>query len=429
MTQDICNSNYKREALITIVIFILVNILSFIQQDRISLNSGKGWDGRYYFDIAEQLSRGQRPHTDAPFVYRIGTPFLASLIPAYSLLNSFWLINSLANAVSVFLFLILLRLYLHDWRVRVLLLTLFMFQWHGPIRMVYHYPAYVDPAFFCFLMSGLILTTKLKSRYSSVTLVSLSIVMFLGAVFRESVLLIALALPFITNPVDFDILERRGLIRKILAVKASMLLPLAAVICGLAFTRILTTQTNGYSFFRTAVFWAFQKPLPSYILAWFVAFGPIVTLALYDIKGCWAFLKRQQHLLLIILGYAFLAWIGGSDTDRILFWAAPVIYILIGMAIEHHASLLRSVPLVLVLFTLQAISQRILWATPDYPTDFPYRNPFLTLIGEQVQLLDLYSFYANDKVESLSLIQYALCTLCILLWLHTRNNNRTNQNG
>lgn len=418
------NPHHTREQLLTVGIFLLVNVASFLAQDRISHNSGKGWDGVVYYSVAEQFSRGQLPHASAPFVYRIGTPFLASLAPIDNLLDAFWIINILANAVTVFLLSAFFRMHLRDWKIRTLLLALFMFQWHGPVRFVFLYPAYVDSLFFAFLIAGLILLTKLKSRISVGAIILLAIIMFIGAAFREAVLLVALAAPFIENPMDADLLLWKNWRRKIACIRISLLVPLATGFLGLAVTHLLATQTNSYSFLSTAFMWAYEKPLPGYILAWFIAFGPLLAVTVYDVKGCWRFLMREQYLLILLLGYATLGWIGGSDTERIVYWSMPVIYLLTGLAIERHGELLRSVPLVLTLVGLQAVSQRITWATPDYPNGFRHRIPFLTPIGENFPNLDLYSYHGNRLVESVSLLQYALCAVCIVLWLYNRSIKR-----
>lgn len=414
-------SHLMVELMLVLATFIIVSTISFICQNRISLNSGKGWDGEAYYSVADQFSRGQLPHGEAPFLYRMGTPFLASLVKAERLLDSFLLVNLLANVGAVFLLLAFFRMYLKDWRIRTMLLMLFMFQWHGPVRSVFFCPAQVDPLFLILLIASLLLLTKLKSEHSRGLIVHLGLLMLIGAVVREAILLVAVAVIFIGNPIDDDLFHWKSLRAKIVSVKYTLYLPLLAGICGLILTHLLATPTNKYSFLRTAVFWAYCKSLASYILAWFIAFGPILAVLLYDIKGCCRFLMQEQHLFIIVLGYAFLAWVGGSDTERILYWAMPVVYMLIGRTIERRRECLASIPLSLTILVLQVVSQRLLWATPDYPSKFSHKIPFLTPIGENVPYLDLFSWHGKCMVESVALVQYALCALCILIWMHNRS--------
>lgn len=115
---------------------------------------------------------------------------------------------------------------------------------------------------------------------------------------------------------------------------------------------------------------------------------------------------RSQFLFILLLGYAVLAWVGGSDTERIVYWSMPVVYILIGKAIHNKAVLLRYIPFILILSCLPVISQRILWVIPDYPNKFPHKLPLLTPMGEEFLMLDLYPYHGNNLVELASLLQY-----------------------
>ncbi len=71
-------SNYL-EIIFVIGLFIIANIISQAMQKPITYQNGKGWDGVEYYRTAEQLTNHTYPKAGAPFVYRIGTPFLVSL--------------------------------------------------------------------------------------------------------------------------------------------------------------------------------------------------------------------------------------------------------------------------------------------------------------------------------------------------------------
>lgn len=68
------------EIIVVSIAFLLVNLASQHFQKTIVVNGGKGWDGVNYYASAEQISRGERPRAEALYVYRLGTPFLASLL-------------------------------------------------------------------------------------------------------------------------------------------------------------------------------------------------------------------------------------------------------------------------------------------------------------------------------------------------------------
>jgi len=407
------------EILIIFIAFIVVNFLSFSFQERISFNDGKGWDGRSYYKVAEDFSRGQSPQAAAPFVYRIGTPLLASLLFKDNLLFSFKITNLIANTFLIILLIIWLRLYINDWRIRVLLNILFLTQWHGPIRFVYFYPAYTDPWAFVFLLAGMIGIQKARTSPRLTVICSLSLITFVGVIIREIVILVPIALLFSMNPVIWD----RNSVFSVRTVNRFPLLyfvPFLFGLLGIAGVHVLATQTNNYSFIRTAVHWAYDKPLLTYVHAWFIAFGPILIIMVYHWREAFAFLVNQQFQLILLIAIALLGWVGGSDTERILFWSLPVIYVLIGRALENNTSLLRSPSLIIVLGLSQCISQRLIWTIPDFPNTFSDSLPIFTPIGSKVPYLDLWSYHGNRLVQFISLSQYFLLGLVLLVWLNHR---------
>ena len=134
-------SNVRAELAIVSGVLLAVWLTGFATQQRISRAHGQGWDGVHYYAVAEQLSRGEIPEANAPFVYRVGTPFLASLLPGDDLLRNFAIVNWVACLLAVALLLVWLRPYVADWRVRSLLAVLFIIPWHAPLRFVHFYPA------------------------------------------------------------------------------------------------------------------------------------------------------------------------------------------------------------------------------------------------------------------------------------------------
>jgi len=408
------------EVLLVITVFSIVVILSNLYQKRISFNSGQGWDGVEYFSMAYQFSHGQLPRANGPFVYRIGTPFLASLLSTCNLLDAFFIVNMIANAVTVFLLYVFFRMQIPDWKIRVILIAMFMLQWHAPLRFAFYYPAYSDPYSFVFMLAGLILLTKYKANFTIGYAFLLGVIVFLGVLFRETVIMVALSVPFITNPMDVNIIKWNGLKKNVGALRISVFLPMLFGVFGISLTHILATKTNGYSFILSATYWAYMKPFLSYILSWFISYGPILAILLYGIKDCWVFLIREQHLLILLSGFVVLAWLGGADTERMLYWSFPIVYVLIGRVICAKSELLRSFPIIIILSGLQAISERILWPIPDFPNLYSHKFPILTPAGKQFPYLDLYAYHGVYLIESISLLQYVLCVGGLLLWSHNR---------
>jgi hypothetical protein len=409
------------EAIVIFLAFALVNVASQAFQEPLSYHELVEigvFDAAYYYVMAEQLSLGELPETDAPFVYRIGTPLLVGLL-FDDLLLGFKVVNLAANALTVILLVHWLRLYLGDWRIRVLLVLLFLTQWHAPVRFLYYYAPFADPWMFIFLLLGLILTHEVRERPSWTK--RLGVVSFVGVVFREVILVIPLALLFASNPIVTwaGLLPRLTSLRKLReAIRPpplAFVVPLGLGFLGLLATHLIATPVGEYSFVKTAVHYAYEKPAPTYLHAWFIAYGPIIAVALYDWRRLSSFLRDNQFMLTYLLSFAILGWVGGSDTERILYWAMPVVYVLIGKAVEDTFDLIKAWPLAAVLILSQLVSQRVFWTLPHYLSDHPTPLPILTVPSSRFQYLDLFSVHAERTIEAVSLVQYmVLCAL--VLW-------------
>lgn len=201
---------------------------------------------------------------------------------------------------------------------------------------------------------------------------------FLGALFRESVLVVPLA--------------------AFLASRGKAWLPLAAGALGVGLTHFLAHQSDGYSFARTVGQWAYNKPLPVYVHGLFIAFGPALVLSLVFWRTALAWLKEQPTLAWTLVGFLILGWVGGSDTERIVYWAMPVVYPLLGVILEKH-TLPRE--FLFALAACQLLSHRIFWTLPDYPGPYP----------------DLWSYQARRVVQVTGLAVHLTATALLAYWL------------
>jgi hypothetical protein len=359
------------------------------------------------------------PQADAPFVWRLGTPFLASLLIKDDLQASFKAVNIVANCIALALLVVWLRIYLKNPTTRLLICLAYIGQWLAPTRFVYFYPTDVDPWTFVFLLAGLIVMTKsIKSRSNLLMLVMCSVV-FVGVLFREVVLVVPIAIVFSGNPIAFNGTPSLGTISiKMSKIPILNTTPIAAGIVGLVFTHMISRSTNDYSFLLTAASWAFDKPLITYVLAWFIAFGPVVVLILWNWRQSASFLSSNQSLTAYLLVLAAAGWLGGTDTERMILWSAPVVFVLIGRTIEQRGLLIKAYPLIgLILVAAQCISERVFWRIPNFPTAFSHSLPLLTPIGSHVPFLDLWSFHGSPMIEGVSFAEYLLLSLVLLLWL------------
>ncbi|MBI4965611.1 MAG: hypothetical protein HY913_20205 [Desulfomonile tiedjei] len=411
------------EVSIILLAFILVNLGSQVFQEPVSLNGGRGWDGVEYYSMAEQFSQRKLPEAAAPFVYRIGTPLLASLFK-HDLLLGFKVVNIVGNLITVILLTLWLRLYLQDWTIRAFLVLIFMAQWHGPVRYVYYHPAYIEPWLLAFLLMGLLAIQRVAVKPTFGKVACLTFVSFLGVAFREACLIIPIASLFAANPVARqDSLSaapaQPTVSRMIGQTPTALFLPLAFALLSWLAVLYLVTPTSNYSYIKRAVVWGYNQSLALYIHSWFVAYGPVLVLLLYNWRRTGSFLRTNQFMLVYLLGLAALAWIGGTDTVKFLFWAMPVVYLLVGRAIEDNKELL-TLPLVVVLVFCQLLSERVLWPVPDYPSPYSGGLILLTLLGSKIQYLDLSPSHGSRGIQIISLFQYLALSALILSWLYRR---------
>ena len=414
------------EILIVALVFVIVNLLGYFFQAQISSNGGKGFDGCRYYTMAEQISADSFPLREyAPFVYRIGTPFLASLFGA-DLILGFKLVNIGFNVLSVLLLLYWFRLFLRDWRVRTAMLVLFMTHWLSPVRFVHFSPVYADPAFFVFLTGGLIVLHKLAADQSRKNVAVLSLICFFGVLFRQETIFLAFAALAIDKPGFRKIPGQSTFVRM---PQLRLGVPLLTAAAGIAVGLMLGERTNAYYFPVIAVLWAWNKPLLSYVLAWFTSFGVLLALLLYDLRRTWGFLTSNRPLAVCLFLVAAVGWIGGTDTERILYWAAPGVYLLFGKAIEDNWGLLKRNRLAIWCLVFgYVLTHRMFLTMPD-PEVTPQAWPqslnvaaFVSALLSRVNCYhDQWSYFANWATRTLLLAGYMLFLLLFLVWMRARS--------
>lgn len=412
------------ELLTVAMLFIVVNAASAAYQRPISpivyRQRSLGWDSFAYHRMTDQLSNGQRPQADAPFVYRLGTPWLAALVPGSDPVTGFRVVNLIANILAVILLGVLLRSYIGNWKIRTLLLALYIANWLAPTRFFYFMPVYTDPWDMVFVFAGFLVVSRVKDLSGRALLVAA--ITFVGVLFRENVLLLPVAL-ILDWYVSSYWMRSTGTEsrRSSLLPPPILFLPLAAGLLSYAATHIVASPANDYSYAHAAAFWALQKPLLGYLLAWIITFGPILGLVVFDWRWALDFLKRHGFFFGYLLGVAVLAWIGGATTERFVLWATPVVFVLLGRAMERHGNLLRSSVLFLaILAVAQILAYRLFWVVPPWPSKAMSPVPVFELLTNHAQYEDLWSWSLSIRIRSAYVLEYAIFVLGMVAWLHHR---------
>jgi hypothetical protein len=397
-----------------LALFALVALLSWGAQRPISYNGGRGWDGVEYYAMAEQIAAGQPLLARAPQVYRPGVPLVVGLLPGDDIILKYGLVNLLGAGLSVVLFVVWLRPFVGVWWVRALLIALYVTMWHAPARYVFFLPIYVDPWFIVCLLAGLIVVHRLgRERTDGWLIAGLSALTFTGVLFREAALVLPAAL------------LTRDALRPRWPRAALDVLPLAAGLAALWLARSASGpfsphQNHPYEFVDVGITWLYEKPFPTYALAWFIAFGPVLVLAIFFARDALRFLGRYPFMATTLGVMAVAGWVGGTDTERLLYWSFPVVYAVIGVVIARNVGVLASVPLVLLFAATQVVAQRLMWILPDYPNPYKRAFMFLTPFGNEFNHLNLYSWHSPRAVSGLMLAEYLGLALVLGGWLAFR---------
>ena len=157
----------------------------------------------------------------------------------------------------------------------------------------------------------------------------------------------------------------------------------------------------------------------------------VVAVICADGKGALQFLKHRPHLAFYLSACGLLGFFGGTDTERVLFWALPVVYVLAARAAEQRWTILKSGLLLTVLGLAQGVSERVLWSIPDVltsPTAFrdagSLRPSVFAALNRTIVMDDYYwnlwSFFGSRRWHALLLAYDVLFVVAIVAWTRRR---------
>lgn len=387
------------------------------------------WDSDHYYWTTYYFATHQPLTAAAPYVYRIGLPWLVSFASPYHFGEIYREINVIAAGCSAVLLVLWLRGYLTSWVTRLVLAALFLAEWHGPARFVHYYPMYVDPPMFAFLLAGLIAVDQIRQKDSPLAWATLVLLVFVGTLVREVMVVVPIALLFARDRLGRSLVQR---LREKDRAAAVVLLPLLAAAAALATTRLVTTpRADTYTFVGAALDSIRRKPLFTWCLAWFFTFGPVLAIVAFDWRRAGRTLAARLDLTVYLGLFAMLSYVGGTDTERLLLWAMPVVYLLIGQAIEASPRLFLAAPAI-VLVCAQAVSSRVFWPIPSPGTDVspltasgPFAARLWALIDRAIVVDDfhwnLWSAFGSRPIHALTLA-WDLAFAGTMVWWLTRRS-------
>jgi len=405
-----------------LVLFAIVSVVSAHQQHVKIL---RYLDSDEYYWMAYKFHINVPVDQSAPWVYRIATPWLASFATANQIASGtpFFAINLASSLLIALLLVTLLRNFIASPAVRIIVIVLFLTEWHAPTRFIYYHPMYVDPLFMLFLLMGCIVIDRTRHLPLRLAAPPLMLISLLGTLDRESMIVL---------PVAFVIARMRtcresGRLRAI--ALGWLAAPLGVSVAALWFTHRIGIASEPYSPMAIPRQMLREKPLFTWVLGWCFTFGPsVVALVIADARRAVQLLRDRPDFAFLLGMVGVLGYVAGTDTERILIWSFPVVYVLAGRAIERYALQLVNVRLAALLISAQAVSARIFWSIPS-PSYNP--EPFTSLPSMRDQAYtalnrivvvdneagNLWSFWGSRRWHAILFVYDVVFVIAMTYWI------------
>ncbi len=386
--------------------------VSALTQPSLTAENGLGWDGSQYARMTGQCWRETISALE-PFVYRFGTPCIAALVPVASAKTALHITNIGASLLLLVLLTLLLRRHVPDTIVPWLIIA-FAWHWEAPLRYTWWYPTYVDPLSICAITAALLVADRP---------VLFTIVCAAGVIVRETGLVVPFA--YVTGRLlaatDFG---RTFDWRRVAADRSVR----TAVIAGLAslaafgVTHVAVTPATDYWIADSAIVWLYSKPVPVYVLSWFIAFGPMLVLGFVKWPAVRRLFAAYPEFGMLLFGITVLALIGGTDTERFMMWGAPVVLLAVGVAAAEIDWSKARGPLALLVVT-HIINGRWFLTTPIRTVEGPRAWPILTPFHAN-RLEDLISITNDHMASFVGFAEYTVLALVLWVWLRQSGTGR-----
>jgi hypothetical protein len=275
-------------------------------------------DGKRYAAMADASLFKERYSHEAPWCWRVMTPFLASLLP-FSTLTDFRVLAFVSSWLSLVLLFGILRRSGFSRALSALGVVLYAGVFWS-VKFFFYSPAYIDSGTQVFWLA--ILYCAVTGRYAAVP-----VLLTVGVLQKESLLLLA--------PVVWvDFAARQGSLQlRSLAYGGALAVPAALILLGL---RTAIAATNDYTAADTIAsqiaYTATPANWPRLLLAVFSGLGILPLVAAIRPRAAGARLHEPLWFALLILGGLLL--VGGEDKARLFLYALPAVVVLAVAAID-----------------------------------------------------------------------------------------------
>jgi hypothetical protein len=271
------------------------------------------------------------------------------------------------------------------------------------------------------VIAALLAGERLRQSPTAANGVAYAALVVLGTLAREAMLIVpACALVAAT-------IDRRARTPRL----SWQAMALAGGVAAFLVVRASVDPRPGYGFVAAAAAQFANKPPESLLLAWFLAFGPVVAIVAYDWRATLTFLRERLDLAALLVQCTLLAYLGGTDTERLVLWSMPVVAMLVAQSLDRHRRLVQGAAVATMLAAGQLLSERVLWPVPDpgreavalgETTRWPDR---LYAIANRVFVIDdfhwnLWSSFGSRRFHFLQLAFYLALSAAIVLLMKRR---------
>jgi hypothetical protein len=401
--------------------FAIGIFLNFNFQDRINANEGKGFDGDYYYQIAEQLKQGETPAVRAPFVYRVGTPYLASVLP-FSLYTNFTLLNYTATLLSSLLLFYWFSLHLKEKKTALVLVLFLMTHWTFYLRYTGFYPTTADPVAFAFILLVLIQMERFRQSRSLVNGLCFSLLVFVGVFFREFLLLFSFGILGYGQPYDS---QKKLWVRWPVLTKNIPWFLMVFLLGGLGIFiahQLVSVTDYWYGFSDSLYEYMYKKSVFDLIAGAFNTFGASLVLIFIFWKTSKEFYNKHHEVALLSLIALSMCWFSGGDTERFFMWFSPLFLIPLGRIIERDLPFYTNKKIWIPLLISMVFTFRMFWSIPPVDSSYSFRlknsdYKFPLFQAFQENCINLMSYHGDTRIAFLVMLEHiAVCVFILLLY-------------
>jgi hypothetical protein len=390
---------------IVIVLIITLTILFIygIFQESLKVNGGKGYDGVHYYEITEQIANKEKISSYAPFIYRIGTPFLVSkFFDDY--IFGFKTINLVFSVILSIIIYLLASIYLEN-KLAILTTIFYQLHWISGVRYILFDPMGTDYIALTLIYLSIYMILRKINNYTLWVILISSI----GVFFREIALIPIIILIF--NRLKEKNFKWSYKDLKNAHLEFLLVIPVIIyVIINLSEVfNIFLTKTNDYNSITSAVRWIYVKGIGQFIHSFYNVFGLLLIIPIVFYFKLKEYKNQFELLYLTLVIITFLSLIGGSDTERFLAWGLPIFLIIITKIIVE-TEFYKSKVFYFIIITM-ILTYRLFWISPyDINADVSI-IPILTPLSNEFNFVDLFSMHGNKKYIAFALFQYLLLSL------------------